>query len=300
MNSSTTSTPSVANSASTPSSSSVGRRGRVVPLIDTAKLLSLGLNGSSQPIMDALLSPTSLAARRSTELRNVMRLPNNGISGPVVVKVDWRAKVQEGLAFRREVDSLADEAEAAFKIGPIVLPDEEIADERDGGPPNPNRIGRMREVRQQSQLRGSSAFSHVSSASDSGALRRSDNERAHDDGDNEDDSDPSTWTDLERAQRELVQRVRFVQPRSIAPSQLQDVIAATSSIAKSVDVDEGRMMLPSERAQKPASLREMIDQRDALVKANEANRPAYEDMMSRSVKLLRQQRLATEERFKHM
>jgi hypothetical protein len=107
-------------------------------------------------------------------------------------------------------------------------------------------------------------------------------------------------TELEKAQMEVVQKIRFVPPRSVAPSQLEEVIRATCSVAQSSDDNFGtdRLMLPSERGN--VSLKKLLEQQKQMIHKLEADRPAYEAMMNRSVDLLEQQRKAMEERYKDM
>ncbi len=104
---------------------------------------------------------------------------------------------------------------------------------------------------------------------------------------------------MERAQMAAVQRVRFVQPRDTAPSQLADIIAATSSVAASSD-DNGteRLLLPTERGTK--SLAELREEQRVLIERAESARPAYESMMARAVTLLAQQRAETQARYNLM
>lgn len=280
-------------------------RKRRVPIIDTAKLLSLDLR-PSEPIMNALLSPTSLDLRYRTKLRDVF-VTSTGKQ----LRVNYPEKMEEEKQFQAHINELAEEAERVFRIGPIVLPDQD----GDDGQPNPNRVGWMGRddgdddadhhhhnhehlQRKQQSKRLATSSSHVRRAQ-LGNFEHGDVDRP---GESSSTSSSSTTeglgekrSDMERAQLALVQRVRFVQPRSIAPSQLQDVIAATSSIAKSVDVDEGRLMLPSERAKKP-SLQELLDQRQSMLQKIDADRPGYQAMLERSVELLRQQRQLTEDR----
>jgi hypothetical protein len=111
--------------------SSVSKRRRhVIPIIDTTKLLSIEVK-AREPLMDSLLSPTTLEARLRQNTR--------------VLKHDFEDATRHAFNFQQEIDSLAEEAEQVGAIGPIVLPDEDPAQSLKNGL-NPNRVGFVDEV----------------------------------------------------------------------------------------------------------------------------------------------------------
>ena len=111
----------MSTSSSTSLAQKTHHRHHNIPIIDTTKLLSLDLK-STEPLMDSLLSPTTLAAR----LRQTIRTIND----------DFKDATSYSMKFQHEVDALAEEAEEAGKIGPIVLPDVDST-----GTENPNKVG---------------------------------------------------------------------------------------------------------------------------------------------------------------
>ena len=279
---------------------------------------------SREPIMSALLSPTSLEMRLRRQRRDI--------------SADFSDAMTHGADFRGAVDELAAEAERAFDIGPIVLPDADSTDT-----PNPNVCGWLDADEKRRRNPGAASASVAAAAAaatgsrlptsgetpTSQSLRRRRSFVRFADGSDSPETphylqprqqdleppaspptgEPATTTAqsaLEQAQFALIARVRFEKPRNMAPSQLADVIAATSSVSKSVDVDDEERMdagmsVPSvvaaDAARTAVPLAELMAQQRELIARVEGQRPAYEAMMDQSVRLLGMQRAAANERY---
>jgi len=107
-------------------------------------------------------------------------------------------------------------------------------------------------------------------------------------------------SELEKAQMEVVQQIRFVQPRSVAPSQFGDLVEKISSISKTVDKDDLEVPLhpkETDREKCKMNLSELLQQQKKLITKLESDRPGYESMMEKTEELLKTQRDELEKRY---